>query len=246
MRIPRCYIDIELTSGSEHSLPEATRHHLVNVLRMRMGFSLRVFNGRDALEATAELTEVSKKSATLKLGEITAIDTESPLDIQLVQALSKGDKMDLTIQKAVELGVKSVQPINSERAAPPPKEERLEKRQGHWQGVSESATEQSGRCLLSPVAPLQSFSDYLDNRDKSRTAILFAPEGEFTLNSLPLKSPHIDILVGPEGGFSPEEIALAKAAGVESVTLGPRILRTETAGLTAIAVLQSRFGDLCQ
>lgn len=246
MRITRCFIDTELNPGAEIELPESVHHHLVNVLRHKQDHLLTVFNGRDAAESSARLIRVSKKQAFIQIESVQTANRESPLNLTLVQAIGKGEKMEFSIQKAVELGVSTIIPLYSDRSSNILKGERLQKKQSHWQGVAVSAAEQSGRTIIPSVAETQTLQTYLELfADDSAKQLMFCPGSEASLLDTPLQPDnHIHILIGPEGGFSEAEISTAQATGVTALHLGPRILRTETAGMTAISVLQSRLGDL--
>jgi len=235
MRIPRVLISQPLQEGQTLELPKPAAHHLQKVLRLRRGHPVLVFDGRGA-EFEGELLEQSR----VRLTGTTGRNPESPLVLTLIQGISRGQKMDFALQKAVELGVAAIQPVACERSVVQLEGERLEKRLGHWRGVIESACEQSGRTrvpeLLSPAklfdldACMEGDGYYLD------------PEGTKSLATCVIDS-SVSLIVGPEGGLSNSETQYLHSIGYQGVTLGPRVLRTETAGIAALAVLQALKGD---
>ncbi|OYY81783.1 MAG: 16S rRNA (uracil(1498)-N(3))-methyltransferase [Methylophilales bacterium 16-45-9] len=172
------------------------------------------------------------------------MDSESPLNITLLQGVSSGDRMDFTIQKAVELGVKQIQPINSQRSVVKLNAERAEKRTEHWQNIAISACEQSGRAVVPKVLAPIALDKWLSQNPQGESArILLNPIGAKRLAEISKPETEIQLLIGAEGGLSPAEITLAVSQGFQSIVLGPRILRTETAALTAISVMQGLWGD---
>ena len=174
------------------------------------------------------------------------MNNESPIRILLAQAISSGDRMDFTLQKAVEMGVTEIQPIASQRSVVKLSSERAEKRREHWQNVVNSACEQSGRAFVPKVAEPLSLSNWLATKPEAQTKITLSPTAEITLKSLPLPAGTICLLVGAEGGLTEDEINLAASQGFTPVKLGKRILRTETAPLAAIATMQTLWGDFCE
>lgn len=247
MTAPRVYVDGPLASGATIDLPEGPFRHLVQVLRMQAGDTMMLFDGRGG-EYEAVLDTVAKRSATVHVGAHHDVARESALDLTLVQGISKGERMDWTIQKAVELGVRRIVPVTTERTNVHLDAERQEKRLEHWRGVIVSACEQSGRTRVPTLDPLRTYAQYLGIEssgirfaldplcDESLVAAMgSAGEGEA-----------ISLIVGPEGGLSATELQQASRCGVRGVRLGPRVLRTETAGVVALAVLQAIRGDLRQ
>lgn len=220
---------------------EAVARHL-QVLRIAVGETITLFDGAGG-EFTATVTNVKKRDATVALDAFDPIERESPINITLVQALATADKMDLIVRKAVELGATSIAPIATARATLKLDGERAEKRVAHWQAVAVAACEQCGRNRIPVVHCVQTLDQWLKTPfDGSR--VLLQPLAEISLlNSVDMASP-VALLIGPEGGFSGDEIARAVANGVITAKFGPRVLRTETAGLAAIAALAARFGDL--
>lgn len=215
-------------------LDEAAAHHVARVLRMQIGDALRVFNGQGG-EYAAIITAIDKKKVSIALGDFDPINRESPLQIHLGQSLALGDRMDYAIQKCVEMGVHEITPLWTERSNVKLDPARLESRLQHWQKLIISACEQCGRNYLPLLHAPVSFSTWI-NKPAELKLILQA--GGQALKSLP-PTKNILMTVGPEGGFSHSELSLAAAQGWTSISLGPRILRTETAGLAAIAALQA-------
>lgn len=241
MRSMRFYHDIDITSGGRIELTESAAHHARDVLWLREGDRITLFN--DGSEFVATIVQIGKRGVSVEIGAAIQPLPESPLRVVLGQAISAGVKMDFTLQKAVELGVHAVQPLASERSVVKLSAERAEKRLAHWQGVAIAAAEQSGRSHVPPVAPIQPLRDWLASKPADALAITLAPDAHTRFVELKPQGNYILLLIGPEGGFSEAEIAAAVAAGFTSATLGPRILRTETAALTALAVIQALWGD---
>lgn len=247
MALPRFHCpdpEGRLVAGATFDLPAEAAHHAVRVLRLAVGDGLLLFDGAGR-EFAAVLSEIGKRDARVAVGEATGADRESHLDVTLYQALQSGDKMDYTVQKAVELGVGRIVPVDSRRSVLRLSGERAAKRVAHWQGVAVSACEQCGRTRVPEVAPIVPLAQALGGEESGgRLRLLLDPEGGVTLNQLPPGS-RIDLLVGAEGGLDPEEEAAARAAGFIGLRLGPRVLRTETAALTALAALHAVRGDFC-
>ncbi len=244
MKKPRVYVDTALDAGAELELPARASHHVFRVLRMRAGEEITLFNGQSNDEFTAKITLAERNQNRVHIHHSELADTESPLRLCLVQAISTGDKMDFTIQKAVELGVSEIMPIYSNRSAPTFKAERLTKRLAHWQQVIISATEQSGRTRIAKLAIPQTFRELLENQTTPKSSFMLDPRSKNALSNCAVTENHVQFWVGPEGGFSDEEVTLAANTGVKPVSFGRRILRTETAGIAAAALFQARFGDL--
>jgi 16S rRNA (uracil1498-N3)-methyltransferase len=244
----RLYSSVALGGLTRVLLDETAARH-AHVLRLSEGDPLRVFDGLGA-EYEARVVGVARHRLELELGACIAGDPESPLKVTLVQAVSKGERMDWSIQKSVELGVSAVQPVFSARSVVRLDGPRLSRRVEHWQGVIRSACEQSGRRILPTLHPPLSLVDYLYGvaaATGTARRLMLAPEAPQQLRALdapPAGTPTL-LLIGPEGGFSPDEVDAAKRAGFIPIGLGPRVLRTETAGVVALAVLQALWGDLC-
>lgn len=243
MAKPRIFVDLPLNEGEKILLPEAQAHHLVQVLRLRIGEDLTLFNGKDG-EFEAVLTSASKREVLAWLVRHHAVARESSLDITLGQCVSKGDRMDYTLQKAVELGVTRIVPLLSERSVVKLDAERWEKKMEHWRGVIVSSCEQSGRTCIPALDPVINLQHWLPKTSRESLKLTLAPGATQKLNQIDRANRPITLLVGPEGGLSDAEIERSLKMGFEALSLGPRILRTETAGVAALAVLQSQWGDL--
>lgn len=241
MRNTRIHIDEPLRPDAELTLPAAAAHHLVRVLRLRPGDRFMLFNG-DGLEYPGELTEASTRgTCRVRLGQPLARSVESPLNITLVQAISRGERMDWTIQKSTELGVSRIQPVFTERCEVRLTGQRAGKRLRHWQQVAIAAAEQSGRVQVPKIhAPIA-----LDEiGSASGTGLFLDPAGDVRPGDLgSLEPADLVVVIGPEGGLSAAETRQLRQAGYRGLRLGPRILRTETAGPAALVVLQTVFGD---
>jgi 16S rRNA (uracil1498-N3)-methyltransferase len=246
----RFYSPDKLRVGATVKLSDNAAIHATKVMRLNVGDTLKLFNG-DGFDYTCELLSIKKNETLAKIEASEAVNNESPLHITLLQGISSGDRMDYTIQKAVELGVAEIQPLSTERSVVKLSAERAEKRLEHWQNVVISACEQSGRAKIPKVASPISLTIWLgankdeaaEDADSSHARILLNPVGAKQLSALPKTTQSIQLLIGAEGGLSQAEIDLAITHGFHSIILGPRILRTETAALTAIAALQTILGD---
>ncbi|HEX5057499.1 MAG TPA: 16S rRNA (uracil(1498)-N(3))-methyltransferase [Gammaproteobacteria bacterium] len=241
MGTPRIYVDSALAPGINVILDERNYHHLVHVLRMQNEAEVMLFNNRGG-EYSGRL-RVEKKTAKVEVLSFQDTDRESKLKLHLAQAVSRGDRMDITLQKAVELGVTEISPLYSERSQKMDARAR-EKKMAHWRGIVISACEQSGRCALPLLNEPISLAEWLDTHRKDDAAGRFILDPEATGKFSPRKLDLITLLTGPEGGFSRPEIELAERHGCAPVRLGPRILRTETAGIVALTACQALSGDL--
>ncbi len=241
MRIPRFYCPEITEVGEEIKLPLAVHRHAVQVLRLKSGGGLRLFNGY-GLEIEAVMTSVNKRESTAKLMTVIQNDIESPLSLTLLQGISRGERMDYALQKAVELGVNKIVPVTTERCNVQLSGPRAQKKVDHWQGVIISASEQSGRCNLPILTPIMSFDEVLE-KFNSGSRLILEPTAALGFKTLPLQT-ETKLLIGPEGGFSDEEVQTAVRQGFQAVKLGPRTLRTETAAVSALAILQAMWGDL--
>ena len=227
--------------GLTIELDDKASNHLLRVLRLRPGAFVRIFNGKNT-EFLAELQSAGK-SAELVLTKSVETETESPLRIHLGQGISRGEKMDYTLQKAVELGVDSITPLFTEFTEVKLDAERLEKRMQHWQAIIIHACEQCGRSVLPELRLPQKLVNWLPRCDQS-LKLMMHPENGNALSSFSCPELQLALLIGPEGGFADVEVSLAQRHGFVAWQFGPRILRTETAALAAIAALQSRWGDM--
>jgi len=246
MSTPRFYCppnsSDKLALGATIKLPENAAIHATRALRLALGDDAILFNG-DGQDYSAELTFIKKNEVSAKIKAIQALSNESPLRITLAQAISSGDRMDFTIQKAVEMGVTSIQPIASQRSVVKLSGERAEKRCEHWQNVVISACEQSGRAIVPQVAPALSLANWLAIAPAFSARITLAPHATESLATLTKPAGNICLLIGAEGGLTEDEISLAARQGFTPVRLGSRVLRTETAALAAIAAMQTLWGD---
>lgn len=246
MRVPRIYLPIPLTSGASVPLNEAAFHHLVRVLRFKPGASLTVFNGQGG-EFQGLLTAVERRTAWVRLEAFIPREAESALEVVLVQGIARGERMDYALQKAVELGVAAIFPVLTEHSAAYLKgEERMANRLHHWRAVIAGACEQCGRNRLPPVGEPLELRAWLErHRAAERTVgLVLDPLATRRLGELGRPAGTVALLIGPEGGLSAAEIALAEAAGFTGIRLGPRIMRTETAGVAALTAVQVLWGDL--
>lgn len=241
MRIPRVYLPSDLTPGTYVELDSISAHHVRNVLRLKQGDTLKLFNGQ-ACEYGAVLKLVSKKSVALEVGDSLPCDTESGLDIHLGLGISRGERMDFAIQKAVELGVTRISPLFTDRCVVKLDQKRSPLKQRHWQSIARNAAEQSGRTRVPDVENPRKMTYWLEECQGLK--ILLDPFADQSLSTLSPPSRNVHLLSGPEGGFSGQEREIAIQAGFMGIRLGPRILRAETAVLTGISLIQARWGDL--
>ena len=241
MRIPRIFHPNPLQANSTIKLDDNAARHVSRVLRLGPGAEIRLFDGQGG-EYAAVLHEVGKREVSVSIAEHLAVEVESPLKITLAQGISKGERMDYTIQKAVELGVHRIVPLDTERSVVKLKGERRERKLEHWQGVIISACEQCGRNTLPELLPMQSLSSWLEN-GLNGTGLVLDHRAANSVNSVE-SSGELTLLIGPEGGLSEAERGLAIDTGYQGLRLGPRVLRTETAALVALSALQARWGDL--
>jgi len=242
MRLTRIYLAENLTLGNHVFLDGRASNHVLRVLRLRVADPLVVFDGQGH-EFSAEITAIHKQLAQILLKESVIPIAESPLFIHLGQAISRGDNMDYSLQKAVELGVKTITPLLTERGGIKLTTERLDNKLVHWQQIIISACEQSGRAYLPQLVPAQTLSDWLKQQQEA-CKLLLHPGREKHLKIITPGNSQICLLVGPEGGFSDKEVALAEQCGFTTISLGPRILRTETAAPAAITAIQCFWGDM--
>lgn len=239
--MPRFYVDFALSPDSVVELPDNVVRHL-NVLRVKNTEEIVLFNGNGkAYPALPEILE--KRRASVRILREEATDNESPLNITLVQAVSAAERMDFTLQKSVELGVAEIRPVISERCVVRLSGERAEKRVARWQEIVVSACEQSGRNIVPKVLPLTTYAQALQQLPQETTKLLMSLNRAQKLSDVRPQSGKVVFMVGPEGGWTEKEEQQAFDAGFQSVTLGKRVLRTETASLAAIAAMQTLWGD---
>lgn len=231
-----------LQAGRTVALPPEAAHHALRVLRLRSGDELVVFDGLGG-EYPGRVTETAP-TLRLALGDWREVEREAPLAMALAQALPSGDKMDWVVQKAVELGVLAIQPLQAKRSVVRLAGERAEKRLGHWRQVAVAACEQSGRNRLPTIGAVLDLPHYLAQPPgENETRLLLSPHATERLTALPRPLGGLTLLVGPEGGFDADEESAARSVGFRAVTLGSRMLRTETAGLAAMAAILALWGD---
>lgn len=245
MSVPRIYADIELAVGETVTLPAATYRHLVVVLRRMRGDTITLFNGHGG-EYTAQIETSKRDSLTAVVTEFHSVNRESPLNITLGQAVSKGERMDYAIQKAVELGVTAIQPLVTDHGVVKLSEERWQRKQEHWQAVASAAAEQTGRTRVPHVSRVVDVRDWITAVPSDSTRLVLSIGDQVMLGDLKGGNKPIQLAVGPEGDFSDVEKELLDLAQFKRIGLGPRVLRTETAGVVALSVLQSLWGDLGQ
>ncbi|MDC0089806.1 16S rRNA (uracil(1498)-N(3))-methyltransferase [Porticoccaceae bacterium] len=244
MRIPRIFTDQPLSSGANLALTGSAARHLVSALRMSVGQEITLFNGQGG-EFAATLISTAKSQVEVGIGEHRDIDRESPLKMHLAIAVSRGERMDWIVQKATELGVTEITPLFSERTEVKLNGERLEKKLRHWQQVSISACEQCQRNRVPTINNALTLDQWLNqpNQEAQQLKLVLHHRSDKTLaRHQPPKN--VCLLVGPEGGLSDNEISRAMDKGFAALTLGPRVLRTETAPLAAISIMQSVWGDM--
>ena len=244
MRLSRVYVDTPLELNTRVTLPKETAHYLGNVLRLRVDDELLLFNSQHG-EFLARICAATKKSVEVELIEVRrkldADDKQGRLGLHLILGLSRGDRMDFAVQKSTELGVSQISPVYTEYGEVRLKPERLEKKLLHWRRIAISACEQSGRLDVPSIHSPMPLADLPQGDSANRW--MLEPSGS---DSIPeaITDRHIDLLIGPEGGFSATEIDWARDNGFKIVSLGTRILRTETAPIAALAILQHKFGDM--
>lgn len=241
--MPRFYISEPPLTNTLYALPTQAAHHAARVLRMAAGDDLVLFDG-SGREWHATVARLDRREVVVSVKECCAVSRESPLAIVLAQGISSGERMDYSLQKAVELGVTRIQPIACARSVVKLAGERADKRREHWQNLVAAACEQCGRNVVPEVAPVLGLQSWLSLPSAPRLGIIFAPAATETLHTLAKPQADIAILAGPEGGFTADEYRQATSAGFIAVRLGPRILRTETAALAALSAMQVLWGDL--
>ncbi|WP_243041792.1 16S rRNA (uracil(1498)-N(3))-methyltransferase [Dyella sedimenti] len=244
MRTIRIHVDQPLAASLELALPAQAGEHVARVLRLAAGDPVTLFNG-DGCDYPSVIQSIGKREVIVQVQAAQAVTNESPLSLTLAQGVARGEKMDLIVQKATELGVARIVPLLTERAEVRLDASRAEKRLAHWRAVAASACEQSGRARLpevAPAIPLDAWLRELPRDGALRLALL--PEGTRRAAALRFTTDGGILAVGPEGGLGQRDTALLAAAGFEGLRLGPRILRTETAGLAALAALQALHGDV--
>jgi 16S rRNA (uracil1498-N3)-methyltransferase len=239
MSAPRFFCPVTLPAAGLFELPPDAAHHAHRVLRLRTGDPVQLFDG-EGHACNGNISDISGKHVTVNILNACAVQSNPPLQIILAQAMTSSEKMDWVVQKATELGAQEIQPVQAQRSVAKLSNERAEKRAEHWRGVVIAACEQSGRNDLLQV----DLSHWLaTQRNASGSKFILLPDGATALHAQPAPQGPVTLLIGPEGGFSPEEALMAKQTGFIPVLLGPRVLRTETAALAGITALQTLWGE---
>jgi 16S rRNA (uracil1498-N3)-methyltransferase len=239
---PRFFCPPPLAAGTDVALPSDTGHHAVRVLRLEEGDALVLFDGQGG-ECPAAITRIEGRTVRVRIGERRSVERESPVAVTLVQGLSAADRMDYAIQKAVELGVAAVVPVMTARSVARLEGERALRRAEHWRQIVVAACEQCGRDRLPAIHAPREFSDWLREPSTAASRLLLSPDAGRSLGEFDRPDGAIELLVGPEGGFAPDESAAAAAAGFHAIRLGPRILRTETVAPAVLAAMNVLWGD---
>jgi 16S rRNA (uracil1498-N3)-methyltransferase len=246
MRLTRVHVAGPLTSGTRITLEGNAASHITRVLRLRVGAALVLFDGSGG-EYEASIDKAHGGTVTVAIGEHRAIERESPLALTLAQGVSRGERMDLVVQKATELGVTHLVPVLTERSIVRLTAQQSDRKVNHWRAIAIAACEQCGRNRLPSVAAPVALAAFLREAPGAAaggTRLLLSPEGTTALKLGHPRPTALTVLIGPEGGLTDEEEQAAVAAGFSAVRLGPRVLRTETAAIAALALLQREFGDL--
>lgn len=242
MRISRIYHPDVLQVEQELELAPDACHHVANVLRAKAGQPVVLFNG-DGSEYSGEIVDVSKRKVVVQIDAKLSINIESPLTIHLGQGISRGERMEIVLQKSVELGVSQITPLITERCGVKLDPQRWQKKHLQWQKIVWAACEQSGRNVIPQLNMPMDFRDWI-NQSTHQLRLTLHPRAEKSFRHIAMDQHGARLLIGPEGGFSDQELYQTEQAGFQSVQLGPRVLRTETAAIAAITALQAIFGDL--
>ena len=245
MTVPRFLCREELTGGDvarEYSLPDAVAHHALRVLRLKVGDRVTLFTGAGG-EFAATLVRADKRDAVVRIDAFESVERENPLAVTLVQGIAANDAMDHAVRRSVELGVAAIQPVLTTRSARMPDGERSEKRLAHWRQIVVAACEQCGRNRVPEVREVVTLEHWLAARSANPSGLVLSPLADDSIADAPRPQHKLDLLVGPEGGFTQEEIARAGNSGMNPVCLGPRVLRTETAALAVLAAVNVLWGD---
>lgn len=239
--LTRLYFPGEIADHGECHVAAVQAHHVIHVLRLQTGAMLTLFDGR-GVEYAAVIRRIDKSGLTLGITGRHEVSRESPLTAVLAQGISSGERMDYTVQKCVELGISAIQPLTTQRSVVRLTSERADKRVAHWQSVAASACEQCGRNQLPVVLPVQPLTRWLGTQSNGERYLL-SPHAQTRLRDLPQPQGPVTLLVGPEGGWNEDETTAAGLAGFKPMTIGPRVLRTETAAVAALAAMQALWGD---
>jgi 16S rRNA (uracil1498-N3)-methyltransferase len=244
MRVTRVHVPEPLTPGSRHTIGGDAANHIARVLRLAPGDALTLFDGRGG-EHAARIEALPKGAVVVEVGERSATERESPLALTVAQGISRGERMDWVVQKATELGVTRIVPLLTARSVVRLDARQSERKRQHWQGIAVAACEQSGRTRIPDIAVPLGLYDFLQPGHEERaTRLLLSASGGSGIDDLQAADGAVVVLIGPEGGLAESEQRAATAAGFLPVRLGPRILRTETAAVAALTLLQHQLGDL--
>ena len=243
MRLTRVHVCGPLTPGHGHTIEGDAANHIMRVLRLRPGDPLILFDGRGG-EHAARIEGFRRHAVIVEVGDRAATAVQSPLALTLAQGVSRGERMDWVVQKATELGVTRIIPVMTERSVVKLDAKQAERKRLHWQGIAVAACEQSGRDRLPAIDPPLGLIEFLANIATRATHVLLSPAASLRIADLPRPEGSVVVLIGPEGGLADAEQQAALTAGFVGVRLGPRVLRTETAAVAALTLLQHQFGDL--
>jgi len=243
MRLTRVYVDTPVIAGKPLVIEGSAANHITRVLRLRSGDELTVFDGSGG-EFGARVDEFRKESVVVTVDEHRALDRESPLPLTLAQGISRGERMDWIIQKATELGASRIVPVFTKRSVVRLDEKQAERKLQHWRGIAVAACEQCGRNRVPELTLPTDFFDVIAPDTSGSTRLLLSPSGDLRIDDLADVGKGISVLIGPEGGLEDVEQEAAIRAGFKAVRLGPRVLRTETAAIAALTIIQHYFGDL--
>src|SRR3984885_12228159 len=243
MRLTRVFIETELQSGQRLTVEGSAGNHIVRVLRLRVGDTLTLFNGHGG-EYGGRIEEMPRHTLQVTVIEHRNDERESPFHLTLAQGISRGERMDWVVQKATELGVSRIAPLFTERSMIRLDEKQAARKVQHWRAIAIAACEQSGRNQLPEIATPTGLYDMLEQRTRSGTALLLSPGAALRIADVPAAEAGATVLIGPEGGLAEVEQETALRSGFTPVRLGPRVLRTETAAVCALTLLQQKFGDL--
>jgi 16S rRNA (uracil1498-N3)-methyltransferase len=243
MRLTRVHVDEPIVAGKRLTVKGGGANHITRVLRLRTGDELTLFDGRGG-EYAARIEEFRKDTVLVAVDRQRAIERESPLSLTLAQGISRGERMDWIIQKATELGASRIVPVFTERSVVRLDAKQADKKAQHWRGIAIAACEQSGRNRVPDLAPPLDFFEFVRSDEPGATRLLLSPTGTLRIEDLKGIGTGITVLIGPEGGLTEVEQETALAAGFQPVRMGPRVLRTETAAIAALTIIQRDFGDL--
>jgi 16S rRNA (uracil1498-N3)-methyltransferase len=243
MRLTRVYVDADLLPGRSLTVDGTAANHIARVLRLRVGDPLTLFNGRGG-EHAAAVEELGRDTVLVGVREHRELERESPCELTLAQGISRGERMDWVVQKATELGVSRIAPIFTERSVVHLDDEQAARKVQHWRSIAIAACEQSGRNRVPEVSKPTALYEWLERRDTHVTALLLSPGAAIRMADISPTGARITVLIGPEGGLADIEQETAVKSGFTAVRLGPRVLRTETAAVCALTLLQQQFGDL--